>query len=237
MVDLVLVMTVNPGFGGQNFIRSGLEKIRRVKAMIGGRDIELEVDGGVTRGQRQATSSPPAPIASSPAPPFSRAAPARTTSANIDTIAPRRAAGARRSGLTSASIHALARLPGESDKHESPDDPALFPPRNGLHLGAADALSSIWFEIEAHACDALAEIGVIPKEAAKNIWDKAGDVTFDVDAHRRDRARDQARRHRLPHPSRRIHRAGFALRAPGHDLVRRARHLPCRCSLPAPPTF
>jgi adenylosuccinate lyase len=39
----------------------------------------------------------------------------------------------------------------------------------------------IWFEIEAHACDALAEIGVIPKESAKNIWDKAGQVTFDVD--------------------------------------------------------
>jgi len=38
----------------------------------------------------------------------------------------------------------------------------------------------IWFEIEAHACDALAEIGVIPKESAKNIWDKAGHVTFDV---------------------------------------------------------
>ncbi len=39
----------------------------------------------------------------------------------------------------------------------------------------------IWFEIEAHACDALAEIGVIPKESAKNIWEKAGDVTFDVE--------------------------------------------------------
>ncbi len=39
----------------------------------------------------------------------------------------------------------------------------------------------IWFEIEAHACDALAELGVIPKESAKAIWDKAGHVTFDVD--------------------------------------------------------
>ena len=38
----------------------------------------------------------------------------------------------------------------------------------------------IWFEIEAHACDALAELGIIPKEAAKTIWDKAGDVEFDV---------------------------------------------------------
>jgi adenylosuccinate lyase len=38
----------------------------------------------------------------------------------------------------------------------------------------------IWFEIEAHACDALAELGVIPKESAKAIWEKAGQVTFDI---------------------------------------------------------
>ncbi len=38
----------------------------------------------------------------------------------------------------------------------------------------------IWFEIEAHACDALAEIGVIPKESARAIWEKAGNATFDV---------------------------------------------------------
>ncbi len=38
----------------------------------------------------------------------------------------------------------------------------------------------IWFEIEAHACDALAEIGVIPKESARAIWEKAGHVEFDV---------------------------------------------------------
>ncbi len=40
-------MTVNPGFGGQSFITGQLEKIRRIKAMIGTRPIELEVDGGV----------------------------------------------------------------------------------------------------------------------------------------------------------------------------------------------
>ena len=39
----------------------------------------------------------------------------------------------------------------------------------------------IWFEIEAHACDALAAIGVIPAEAARNIWEKGGAATFDVD--------------------------------------------------------
>ena len=39
----------------------------------------------------------------------------------------------------------------------------------------------IWFEIEAHACDALAELGIIPKESAKAIWEKAGQVTFDIE--------------------------------------------------------
>jgi ribulose-phosphate 3-epimerase len=46
-VDLVLVMTVNPGFGGQSFIKSTLETIARVRAMIAGRDIRLQVDGGI----------------------------------------------------------------------------------------------------------------------------------------------------------------------------------------------
>ncbi|MFX6888178.1 ribulose-phosphate 3-epimerase, partial [Acinetobacter baumannii] len=48
LVDLVLCMTVNPGFGGQAFIGSVCEKIRRVRAMIGNRPIDLEVDGGIT---------------------------------------------------------------------------------------------------------------------------------------------------------------------------------------------
>jgi ribulose-phosphate 3-epimerase len=47
-LDLILVMTVNPGFGGQAFIPSQLEKIRRLRAMIGDRPIDLEVDGGVS---------------------------------------------------------------------------------------------------------------------------------------------------------------------------------------------
>ena len=39
----------------------------------------------------------------------------------------------------------------------------------------------IWFEIEAHACDALAKLGIVPEEAAKKIWDKAGNIEFNVD--------------------------------------------------------
>ena len=46
-LDLILVMTVNPGFGGQSFIRSQLDKIAALKSMIGGRPIDLEVDGGI----------------------------------------------------------------------------------------------------------------------------------------------------------------------------------------------
>lgn len=47
-LDLVLLMTVNPGFGGQSFIAPVIEKIRRVKALVGSRPIDIEVDGGVT---------------------------------------------------------------------------------------------------------------------------------------------------------------------------------------------
>lgn len=47
-IDLILLMSVNPGFGGQSFIRSVLEKISRVRALIGERPIALEVDGGIT---------------------------------------------------------------------------------------------------------------------------------------------------------------------------------------------
>lgn len=46
-VDLILVMSVNPGFGGQSFITSQLKKIERIRSMIGSRPIDLEVDGGV----------------------------------------------------------------------------------------------------------------------------------------------------------------------------------------------
>jgi ribulose-phosphate 3-epimerase len=47
-LDLILLMTVNPGFGGQAFIPAVVEKVKRVKAMIGDRPIHIEIDGGVT---------------------------------------------------------------------------------------------------------------------------------------------------------------------------------------------
>jgi ribulose-phosphate 3-epimerase len=48
LVDLILVMSVNPGFGGQTFISSAIEKISRLRALAGGRPIDIEIDGGVT---------------------------------------------------------------------------------------------------------------------------------------------------------------------------------------------
>ncbi len=47
-VDLVLVMSVNPGFGGQRFIGRSLDRLRQVHRLIGGRPVEVQVDGGVT---------------------------------------------------------------------------------------------------------------------------------------------------------------------------------------------
>ena len=56
-------------------------------------------------------------------------------------------------------------------RYSRPEMTAIWEPRMRFR---------IWFEIEAHAADAMAEIGIIPKEAAKTIWDKARDATFDV---------------------------------------------------------
>lgn len=47
-LDLILLMTVNPGFGGQKFIHSVVDKTARIKQMIGDRPIDIEIDGGVT---------------------------------------------------------------------------------------------------------------------------------------------------------------------------------------------
>ncbi len=48
MVDMVLIMTVNPGFGGQKFIASQVDKTRRLRQMIGDRPVHIQIDGGIT---------------------------------------------------------------------------------------------------------------------------------------------------------------------------------------------
>ncbi|WP_109315125.1 adenylosuccinate lyase [Pseudovibrio ascidiaceicola] len=56
-------------------------------------------------------------------------------------------------------------------RYSRPDMVAIWSPETKFR---------IWFEIEAHACDALAELGVIPKESAAKIWEKGGPATFDI---------------------------------------------------------
>src|ERR1700691_3783881 len=48
LIDLILVMSVNPGFGGQKFIPGAIEKLRKLRALAAGRPIDIEVDGGIT---------------------------------------------------------------------------------------------------------------------------------------------------------------------------------------------
>jgi ribulose-phosphate 3-epimerase len=48
MVDLILIMSVNPGFGGQAFIPAALDKLREVRTLVGARPIDIEIDGGIT---------------------------------------------------------------------------------------------------------------------------------------------------------------------------------------------
>ena len=47
--DLILVMSVNPGFGGQSFIPSSVAKVRQIRTLVGRRPVEVSVDGGVNR--------------------------------------------------------------------------------------------------------------------------------------------------------------------------------------------
>ena len=82
----------------------------------------------------------------------------------------------------------------------------------------------IWLEIETHACDAQAALGVIPESAARAVRERGAFDLERIDAHR---ARDPARRHRLSHKPRRTCWLGSAFHPSGHDLERCARHRFC----------
>ena len=100
MIDLVLVMSVNPGFGGQAFIPSALGKIGDLRAMTAGRPIDIEVDGGVgpdVSGQLAAAGAN-AFVAGSA---VFKGGTMESYKANISAIRNAAAAGARRSDLTS----------------------------------------------------------------------------------------------------------------------------------------
>ena len=77
---MVLVMTVNPGFGGQDYIATMEPKVRQVRQMVldGGYDCDVEVDGGISPSTVRAPPAP-APTCSSPGPPCTATRPASST--------------------------------------------------------------------------------------------------------------------------------------------------------------
>ena len=225
LVDLILVMSVNPGFGGQAFIPAALEKIARVRTLAGARPIDIEVDGGVTADERRSR----------------RARGRQRAGRGLGRVQGRPCRlreehqrdphggrhGARGSCLVFAGRRAVLGhgvIP-ESEpmipRYSRPEMAAIWDPQTRFR---------IWFEIEAHASDAMAELGIIPKEAALHHLGEGQRRDLRRRAHRRDRARDQARRDLVPHAPRRNRRPGSALRAPGDDVVGHPRHLPQRAA-------
>jgi ribulose-phosphate 3-epimerase len=92
-IDLVLVMSVNPGFGGQRFIDSSVSKIARIKAMIGDRPIRIEVDGGITPETAGAVAAAGAAVLVAGSsifgrPPYEEAITALRHAASASTLAP-----------------------------------------------------------------------------------------------------------------------------------------------------
>jgi ribulose-phosphate 3-epimerase len=151
LVDLVVVMSVNPGFGGQSFIPATVEKVRRVSALIAGRPVLIEVDGGVTPETAPLVAAAGATVlvAARPCSRLVRLAtrtPSRPSAAAPRTLA---ASGSDRTG------HAM--IP----RYSRPAMAAIWSPETRFR---------IWFEIEAHATTALADLGVVPREAADVIW-------------------------------------------------------------------
>ena len=173
-VDLILVMSVNPGFGGQTFIPAALDKVARVREMIGSRKIAIEVDGGVTAANAQALAR---------------------AGANILVAG---SAIFRGDGTYAENIAALRDAAAVDRAH----DPALFAPRNGGDLVAGNPLPHL-----------VRDRGPRPRrhgddrhgaeEGGQDRPREGRQGELRLGPHRRDRARGQARRHRLPHPSRR----------------------------------
>ena len=134
-------------------------------------------------------------------------------------------------GVCLASTALLKRgvTPASSHEPRVLDACPLYPTGNGRHLGGADALQDL--VRDRGACGGRAGgTGGHPEGGGENRLGQGPRRHFRRGADRRDRARNQARRHRLHDPFGRNRRPRGALRAPGHDLLRRARHLPERAT-------
>ncbi len=144
LLDLVLVMSVNPGFGGQAFIPVAVEKVRQVRALTAGRPIDIEVDGGVTPETVGIIAAAGANAFVAGSAVFKGGVRPRP----IKPISQRSAMPRRPRAWRTRMI----------PRYTRPEMASIWEPQTRF---------KIWFEIEAHAADALAELGVIPKEAAR----------------------------------------------------------------------
>ena len=123
-----------------------------------------------------------------------------------------------------SAMPALAAISGPSPSPaphlDHADDPPLQPPRDDPDLGAGEQVP----DLAGHRGRGAGGDGAAGHRAGDGGEGGARARQLQCRAHRRDRARDPARRHRLPDQPGRVCRARGALRAPGHDLVRRAGH-------------
>ena len=154
LVDLILVMSVNPGFGGQASSRQLSTRFAMSRALVGARPIDIESRRRRHAGQCRARRPGRRQCAGRRL----RRVQGRQLQGKHRGDPQCRGAGARGSSVT---------IP----RYSRPEMAAIWSPETKFR---------IWFEIEAHAADAMANLGIIPKEAAKTIWEKGKAAKFDV---------------------------------------------------------